>query len=82
MSQGPKATFSKDDIRALRYLAVVLGLIGVGLIWKSGTDHSILAVGFIVVVMATVVVTIYGLRRFRSRQHPVPPSDPAQRARG
>ena len=76
MNSDDKGTFSVEDIRALRYLAIVLGLVGMGLIWKLGPDEPLAVSGFLAIVMLAVVATNYGLRCLPKKTKPNKASEP------
>ncbi len=80
MAEEEKPVFSLSDIRALRWLAIVVGLVACGLFALTGGNAPVLVAGFCTVVMGAVVVVIFLLRRVARKNLPAanPPGPPSR----
>jgi hypothetical protein len=79
MSKPARAGFTLADIRAIRYLVLTAGAIGIGMMLITDRESPLLVVGFIAVITVVPVVAIYALRRFAKRTErrdsPEPPAE-------
>jgi hypothetical protein len=78
MAKNDRATFTLEDIRAIRYLVLALGGVGIGMLLITDRDSPVMVVSFITVVTVVPLAAIYLLRRFARQRKPDHPSEPSQ----
>jgi hypothetical protein len=68
MSKEDRGTFTLSDIRAIRWLVLVMGGIATGMMLVTDRDSPVMVAGFITVVTIVPLVAIYLLRRFAKKK--------------
>jgi hypothetical protein len=64
----PSGSFSLEDLRALRYLAIAIGAVASGLFIKAGPGGTLVVVGFVIAIVLGVASTLYGLHILRKKK--------------
>lgn len=70
MNDDHRPTFPLSDIRALRYLALVLGALAVVMLTITDRETPFLAIGFVTLLGVAPIAAIYFLRRRAQRRTP------------
>jgi len=73
MPPEKEGSFSLEDIRALRYLALVVGVVTCGLFLVAGPGGTVVVTLFIVGNVLAVGGVLYGLRRLRLKKERMTP---------
>lgn len=69
MNPDPQATFTPAEIRAFRWLALILGAVLAGISLLSDEPAGqFLAAGLVTVIMIAAVAALYLLRRRRGKK--------------
>ena len=76
MSKDDPTGFTLADIRAIRYLVLAGGGIGIGMLLITDRETPLLVIGFVTVVTFVPLVAIYLLRRFGRKKQPGQPPQP------
>lgn len=82
MNRPERGVFTLSDIRAIRYLVLVLGGVGLAMFLITDRETPLLVVAFITTLVVVPIAAIYFLRRMSGRGAPDQPESKAPEAEG